>query len=279
MCQRILALAIAFVLVIVQAAGALDPPSLLQLDTWTFSQEDQDRLNAAHAVDLGPEIMTAIAKATGNLPIGTVRDFRADDLNADGICEIVAAVDVSGRGLVRDLITVSRNGGAYSCDTIPAYGGEIRLWGMDGKQMLVTMQPAYDLSRSDPLITYPRLFSWTGTKCEDVSQRTRPYYEDVFLPQIKSMMAEAEKVNVSTNIEDRHRIIIRVASLSHAAVKVNRFFDVPIVQKADIGAITEVLESLGASSRGNLDSQVAILLRNATTEAEAEQSRLAAMGD
>lgn len=277
--QNKMGLTLASVLFFMRAAYAFDPSSLLHLDTWAFSKEDQAKLNAGHSAELGPGIIAAIAEATGNLPIGTLLEFRAVDLNADGICEIIAAVDVSGRGLVRELAVISRNGGAYYYDTIPAYGGEIALWAADDKQMLVAMQPAYDLSRTDPLITYPELFSWTGIKCEDVSRRARPYYEAIFLPQIKSLMAETESADRSITTEDRQREILRVASINRAAVTVNSFFDAPLISKAEIGVLKGLLESLGTPNEDNLDGRVGPLLRDAKAEAEAEISRLTDLGD
>ncbi|NLB66063.1 MAG: hypothetical protein GX803_06315 [Lentisphaerae bacterium] len=266
----------AFVLVLALAvrASASDVSSLLERDTWLFSQEERAQLNAVEAARFNVVILNLIATATGNLPTGVLMDFQVVDLDADGTSEIIAAVDVSGRGLLRDIAVVSRKDGAYRYDTIPAYGGVIDLWESDGKQFLVGAQPAYELSRTDPLITYPLLYAWTGVKCEEVSERARSYYEVTFLPLFNASLEKAMEQDPAESHDDKRRTVLRMVALSRSVIKVNSLFEQPLVSKDQVAAVKDMLDGFKLQTEEDPGGVISPLLRNAKVEIMSELSRL-----
>lgn len=269
----------ALVVALAVRASASDVSSLLERDTWLFSQEERAQLNAVEAARFNGVILNLIATATGNLPTGVLMDFQVVDLDADGTSEIIAAVDVSGRGLLRDVAVVSRKDGAYRCDTIPAYGGAIDLWESDGKQFLVGAQPAYELSRADPLITYPLVYSWTGEKCEEVSARARSYYDATFLPLINASLEKAMEQDPAESHVDNRRTVLRMVALSRSIIKVNRLFEQPLVSKDQVAAVKDMLDGFELRAEEDPDGVISPLVRDAKVEITSEMSRLANLDD
>ena len=271
----------AFALVVALAvrASASDVSSLLERDTWTFSLEERAQLNAVEAAHFNVVILNLIATATGNLPTGVLMDFQVVDLDADGISGIIATVDVSGRGLSRDVAVVSRKDGTYRYDTIPTYGGAIDLWESDGKQFLVGAQPAYELSRTDPLITYPLLYSWTGVKCEEVSERARSYYEATFLPLITASLEKAMEQDTAESHDDKRRTVLRMVALSRSVIKVNSLFEQPLVSKDQVAAVKEMLDGFQLRGEEDPDGVISPLVRDAKVKITSEMSRLTNLDD
>jgi len=275
MIQNITVHVVFFMAIFSVTTHAADVSPLLQRNNWEFTQEELAKLNSANVTELDDTITKLIAKTTGNLPTGVLIGFKVVDLNDDGISEIIARVDVSGRGLLRDVTIISRNDGVYHYDTIPAYGGMTQLWKSDKEQLLVTSQPACDLSRSDPLITYPLLYSWTGLKCKDVSKQARAYYETSFLPSIKESLERAKEAAPTTESrEDKLRRVLRIVGLSRALVRVNNLFDKPLFSRSEVADLKKTLESLDLSSEDDLRGTGTPLLHEARGMITAEMSRL-----
>jgi len=243
MLQNKIAPAIAFVAALTMTAYASDVSSLLQRNTWAFSQEERAQLNAAEAAELDTRIINIIAEATGNLPTCVLMDFKVVDLNADDTSEIIAAVDVSGRGLLRDVAVISRKDGAYRYDTIPAYGGAIDVWESGGKQLLVGAQPAYELSRSDPLITYPLLYSWTGSQCKDVSRENRAYYEAQYLPVLTNALYRFQAIKLPGEGEYKRRRMVELIGWSLATEKLNSMFSDHLVSTNEVAKLNNLMET------------------------------------
>lgn len=269
----------AFVVALAIRSNASNVPSLLERDTWIFSQEECDQLNAVDAANFNVMIINVIAMATGNLPTGVLMDFQVVDLNADGISEIIVAVDVSGRGLLRDVAVISRKDGEYRHDIIPTYGGVIDLWESNGKYFIVGAQPAYELSRTDPLITYPLLYAWTGVKCENVSKQVRSYYEATFLPLINASLRKAVEQDTPELYDDQRRSVLRTVVLSLAIIKVNSLFEQPLVAKEQIVVVKDILNGLQFRAEEDPSGVISPLVQDAKMKIMSEISRLTNWSD
>jgi hypothetical protein len=268
-----------FIVAFVVNAGATEVLSLLERDTWAFSQEECAQLNAVEVARFNDVILSIIATTTGNLPVGVLVDFQIVDLNADGISEIIASVDVSGRGLLRDVAVLSKKDGAYLFDTIPTYGGAIDLWKLDEQQLLVGQQPAYELSRADPLITYPLLYLWTGVKGVDVSGRGRLYYETTFLPLINASLKVTMEQNIDKSRDHKRQTVLRLVGLSRSVIKVNSLFEQPLVTEDQLATVKEMLGRFVFGIKEDPDGVITSLLQDAKVKITNEISRITSLND
>ena len=218
--------------------------SILDMDTWNFLPQQSVALNAVPPKIIEARINKAVTAATGGWPGGTLQEFKVVDLNADGIYEIVARIDYSGRGRALGLSVISRGKGRYYQDTVPTWGAEkgMTFWGNSGHNLIIGTEPMGSWCTVDPLISMVALYEWTGTNSVDVSKANEKYYRTVFVPGLTNRVV-AYSVKGPDNEIERHDETIKLAQLALLIPKVNSMFHPPLVPPDVVRTLSRLMVS------------------------------------
>lgn len=224
--------------------------TILSRDTWSFSAEEIKTLNGCavevfqktlvlslrHATNYIMEIMAA------GLKNGRLVEFHVIDLNYDGIAEMLLSVDDSGRGVMRNISVLSRKSGQYYCQGIPVYGGTIKLMQNEKQNLIVGSSPLFELTRADPIRTFPILYSWTGSQCKDVSRENKAYYEAQYLPALTNALFRSQDINLSDEGESKRRVLVEVIGLALATEKLTSMFPDHLVATNEVAKLDKLME-------------------------------------
>lgn len=229
----------------VRRAWSADTLILLHQDTWSFSAEEIQTLNAIDRKVMGPELASIIKNVTGRKDEDPLMDFKVIDLNGDGIAEIIFRTDVSGRGFSRDASVLSRNNGRYNYAIVPSYGIKIILWETENQKFIVGSEPVFEMIRCDPILDFPEIYVWTGSNCKIVSKQYWPYYRDHLLPLVTNGIFEIKNTNFFfRGPELKHCMAVEAVNWALATDKLNEMFpEEPAVRDA-VRKIYELLNAL-----------------------------------
>ena len=250
----ILALSALFISRAVAGALSSNDLSLLERDTWSFSAQKIETLNAVAPKVLEAKFLSILKAATGHIAAEALMEFRFTDLDGDGIAEALARIDYSGRGLTRDLSVLSRKSGKYYYQTIPAYGCGITLWQKEKQNLIVGSFPLFELTRADPLQTFPVLYAWTGSQCEDVSRENKNYYEAQYVPVLTNALCRCQQTDIPENEESRRRVMIEAIGLALATKKLNSMFADHLVATNEVKKLDRFIEAFPVD--GNEDTMI-----------------------
>lgn len=218
---------------------------LLHRATWSFSAEEIKTLNTIDRKVMGPHIAAIIKNATGHKDEDPLMDFKVIDLNGDGIAEVVFRTDVSGRWFARDVCVLSCSSGKYNYEIVPSYGIKITLWEKKDQKFIVGSEPVFELVRCDPILNFPEIYAWTGSKCKLVSKQHWPYYRDQFLPLLTNGISELENTNFQTLApECKHRMAVEAVNWALATDKLNEMFPEEPAVKDSLKKTYELLNAL-----------------------------------
>ena len=252
---------LSFLIATASANAGESPASLLARGTWSFAAAEVEQLNVSPLDELETPVLAAEAEARGAKPMGQLMTCKFVDLDGDGTVEILASIDLSGRRLSRDIILLSRKDGVYIWRGVPDYGIRIEVWrSCEGETFIVGQEPVFELSRVDPLTTYPILYSWTGQKIEDASRRAREYFEQVYAPAISTSIAHIADNRAATTQEETRRRVLAIIGLARSALKVNALFDSPVVSPSEMGILRSALDASRPDINSINDPVVAELL-------------------
>lgn len=208
-----------------------DASALLDRDSWSFSDEEIRNLNDLKLIELEPKLASIIRGITGGLGAGKLMQFKFVDLNDDGIVEMIVRCDLSGRGLTRDISVLSQKAGKQYYEIVPCYG-RIVLWETENRKLIVGSEPVFTLFGCDPILAFPQLYAWTGSKCEDISKQYWSYYRDQLLPLLTNKIFEIKNTNFrSLEPEPKHRLTVSAVNWALAADKLKEMFpELPAVR-------------------------------------------------
>ncbi len=226
--------------------------TVLVRNTWSFSAQEIKNLNG-QAADVFQKSLAltlkdvpdyAVEIMASGLTYGRLVEFRIVDLNDDGIAEILLSVDDSGRGLIRDISVLSRRSGKFYCQGISAYGGTIKLLRTEKPNLIIGSSPLFELTRADPILTFPMLYSWTGSQCKDVSRENRAYYEAQYLPALTNAISRFQAINMSDKKgESKRRLMVEVIGWALATEKLVSMFSDQLVSTNEVAKLNNLMET------------------------------------
>ena len=228
---------------IVIASPSSNDVVVLRRDTWSFSEEEMKTLNKCTAESLEKTLLPIINDATGHVIEGRLMSFRVVDLNNDGIAEVLACIDYSGRGVIRDVALLSRKSGQYYQRTIPAYGGTIKLVRKENQNLVVGSLPLFELTGADPIQAFPMLYSWTGCECRDVSRENRAFYASQYLPVLTNALYCFQGNNLIKGGEAQRRFMIEAINCGLAIEKLNSMFNGQLVLTNEVAKLNNLMKS------------------------------------
>lgn len=180
-----------------RADSTINTFTLLHRDTWSFSAQEIKALNESS------NVVAQLASGITNMD-GILREFsytievndhyknwtnfRAIDLNNDGIVEIVVYISNGPRQPGGGLYILSRKSGMHYGDIISCGNGGIRFWAADNQILIIGAEPLFEGATVDPYYPFEMLYAWTGTNCVDVSRKNRAFYENQVIPELMNKL-------------------------------------------------------------------------------------------
>jgi len=222
--------------------------TILDRNTWSFSRQETEILNRLGVDVLDKKVMSILKDATGYFTAGKLVEFRVTDLNDDGIMELLARIDYSGRGLIRDVTVLSRNAGKYYYETIPADGTKITLLQDTKPNLIVGSSPLLELTRVDPIPNFPMLYSWSGSRCKDVSRENRSYYEAQYLPALTNAICNAQAVNLPGKGEQKRHLMIEATGWALATEKLALMFSECLISTNEVTKLNSLMKTINEDS-------------------------------
>lgn len=253
---RVLQMVFCLLLSVLVARGQ-DVLKLLNRDSWSFSTNEVQHLNALSPQVMQPTVVGIVSSVTEYGDNDRLLAFRVIDLNGDGADELLARLDCSGRGIVQDLVVLSRKGGAYICDTVSAYGQDITVY-QSGTQFLIVASCRLlgeDVNHADPNQDFQFLYAWSGTNCNDVSRQHREYYESRFVPSLTNAIARYDE-RIGADKDDQRRSFLEVFGFGMAAQKFTELFSVSPLSREQTKKLERLLSRLSADQDTKLKKQL-----------------------
>ena len=147
--------------------------------------------NVASVSWTNEQIATFLDTVTSSSVDIAVSDFRFVDLDADGQLELVAGIDLSGRGEFNSVAVVRRTGANFAVQEIRALGvdsldGILSDVNNDGKQeLLIPTAVTPYLGTSAPEAEWTAVYGWSGPLLIDISVQLPSFYQTAILPGLK----------------------------------------------------------------------------------------------
>ena len=161
--------------------------------------------------------------------IDGVKEYQLVDLAHDGWFELVALVDISGRGLYNNIMIVDSSPTGFVVREIHGFDIEdldsvlIDLDGNGEMEIVVPQALEPDRGRATRTATMVEIYSWNRRGVEKVSGRFRSYYRDVVLPKLEHRLKESEQspdAGITASERERRRQLQATYRTEIDAVKV-----------------------------------------------------------
>ncbi len=149
-----------------------------------------------------------------------VGDFKWIDLDSDGVYDLLASVDYSGRVFYNTLYIVKQNNGIFTYQEIPVWNVErmngviddfksgwrgslticfkgckliVKDFDNDGYQELIFPQLLTDYRGARPMAFWTAIYKWNGKEFQDESRQFQDFYKSILLPKIETRIQEIKK--------------------------------------------------------------------------------------
>jgi hypothetical protein len=132
--------------------------------------------------------------------VSDVKEYRFVDLTGSGAVELVALVDITGRGLFNNIHIVYRRPEGLVIRELHGFGLEsldqaVTDLNRDGVYEIVLPQSVSDYAgAAKPTPVLPEVYAWTGNEYDKASSRFPAYYRDVVLPTLERKLKKLDSL-------------------------------------------------------------------------------------
>jgi hypothetical protein len=132
--------------------------------------------------------------------VSEVREYRFVDLTGSGAVELIALVDITGRGFFNNIHIVYRRPEGLVTRELHGLGLEnldqaVTDLDRDGVYEIVLPQAVSDYhGATKPTPVLPEVYAWTGNEYEKASSRFPAYYRDVVLPTLERRLNKLDSL-------------------------------------------------------------------------------------
>lgn len=267
--MKALFVAVAISLSLQLAASSDDAAKLAPLNRkdWLLTKTERESLNSVPLEAMQLAFFSLLRASGGEDLEGlALNAFRFEDLNGDGMAELLCRIDVSGRGIVRETAVYSRKDGRFVKRSIPSFSlgqgadGGLEIFQLDGRSLLVGSETLLEIHTASPIWTFPVLHSWSGGGFSDVSGECWSYYKDVFLKRVKESYLDCLKALKKGSKEQRSDALIGATGMAKALLRLEELFpEKAKLQREDKEKLRKLISMLYevADSEPELDKEIA----------------------
>jgi hypothetical protein len=125
-----------------------------------------------------------------------VGDFEFEDINNDGVYELIVSHDFSGRGFINGIMIIYRTDGGFASQGIPSwnpdnYSGhdfsrEIIDLNGDGLKEIIAYQPITEYEGAvNPMAFWPSVYRWNGKGYIKADEEFSEFYKTGVIPKLE----------------------------------------------------------------------------------------------
>jgi len=154
------------------------PPDVLPPTVWLVQQGN----STAVSVPSREAVEAFIRELVDSQVQARVCGWEFVNLNNDGVNELVASLDYSGRLFCNTLVLISKTGDVFRTQSVPAWnvtnvGDIMKDLNNDGAKELIVPQPLLDYEGAKCMATWETVYQWDGNAFVDVSRRFPQIYK------------------------------------------------------------------------------------------------------
>jgi hypothetical protein len=146
----------------------------------------------------------------------TVSEFRFVDLEGDGIYELVASLDNSGRAFYNTVIVIRKRNGRFESQGITSwnprdysrhdFSKELVDLNGDGVKEIVAYQPMTDYEGAvNPIAFWPSVYQWSGQSYIKADEQFPEFYKTRVIPELEK---EINAIRQREELEDLEKEIL-----------------------------------------------------------------------
>ena len=163
---------------VVLLLGATVAPDVLPPTVWLVQQGNSTAVSAPSR----EAVEAFIQELVDSQAQAQVCGWEFVDLNNDGVNELVASLDYSGRLFRNTLVLISKTGDVFRTQSVPAWNVTnvsdiVKDLNNDGAKKLIVPQPLSDYEGAKCIATWKTVHQWDGNAFVDVSRRFPEMYK------------------------------------------------------------------------------------------------------